>query len=540
MIEIRNLRTEEMEDSWTRIVTDIVFTDMENPYGENTVWFATRTTNKEMLQNDCYDAFMLVPLYLAMYYKQDLHICGKVSKRLHKNIIAYVQTILCDFSSDLSRIHVIVDGYTEPNVMGKTLVGTGISCGIDSLSTIYTHFEQEDDLDYKINALFLFNFYYYPELRFNYERRVAFAKKAANDMGLPVYEVDSNLHAFTRRLGTQKIGYISLYSCVFALSKVIRRYYVSSAYSYEEIKQFSKYARDIDMSEFCESYLLPLLSTEDLELVNDGSQYLRTQKTELIADWPIAQKYLNVCIGSHGGPNCSKCSKCMRTLIPLNALGVEDKFSSVFDLDVYRKHVFEYKSIFKINGNKDAFSNEIVTYCRNHGEAMPAKGIAVACVFFCKLRNSMAQRSRWHTILRKFHLRKGFSFGSKTSAFARIYIDDIPKQIYYEFKDISIDNDVRIALYIEEPSWMTNTLKKEIRMYACDGYSIEVLKKGLRLKKTVNTDLACDEMDSLIDTTIDFVKKYNSLHKRTYVSGGGSDMSTQYYSMLYNTERKCA
>lgn len=76
-----------MKDSWTRAVADINFNGIKSPYEENNIWFATRTTNKEMLSNDNYDAFLLVPLYLAMYHKQDLYICRKVSKRLYKNIM---------------------------------------------------------------------------------------------------------------------------------------------------------------------------------------------------------------------------------------------------------------------------------------------------------------------------------------------------------------------------------------------------------------------------------------------------------------------
>ena len=124
MIEVKNLRVEDVADikgSWTRAITDISFEGMSSPYREEHMWFATRSENKDMLSDDNYDAFFLVPLYLAMYHKQDLHICGKVSKRLYKNIMTYIQTILCEFSDQLSKINVIVDGFTEPNQSGGVL-----------------------------------------------------------------------------------------------------------------------------------------------------------------------------------------------------------------------------------------------------------------------------------------------------------------------------------------------------------------------------------------------------------------------------------
>lgn len=375
MIEIKNLRVEDMDNSWTRAIADIRFQGMESPYEEDNIWFATRCANKDMLSDDNYDAFLLVPLYLAMYHKQDLHICGKVSKRLYKNIMSYIQTILCEFSDKLSKVNVIVDGFTDKNPAGG-IIGTGISCGVDSLSTIYDHFVKEDDEDYKINALFLFNCgthgdYENPKTYELYENRYKLNKRAADEMRLPVYQVNSNLHAFTHKIGEQRVGYFAIWSCVLALEKTINKYFVSSTYEYEEIKSFSKYTKDYDMAEFCESYLIPLIRTERLEMIVDGCQYRRTQKTENISDWEIANKYLNVCVNTEDGSNCSKCSKCMRTLLPLDAMGKLDKFSDVFDLNVYRKNVYKNKAYFKANKKRTGFAKDIADYCKSKDYTMP-------------------------------------------------------------------------------------------------------------------------------------------------------------------------
>lgn len=387
MIEIKNLRIEDMKNSWTRAVADIHFEGMKSPYEEDNIWFATRTENAEMLSNDNYDAFLLVPLYLAMYHKQDLHICGKVSKRLYKNIMTYIQTILCDFSNKLSKINVIVDGFIDKNLPRRGgIIGTGISCGVDSLSTIYDHFVKENDEDYRINALFLFNCgthgdFENPKTYELYENRYKLNKRAADDMDLPVYRVNSNLHAFTHKIGEQRVGYFAIWSCVLSLEKVIKKYYASSTYDYEQIKEFREQARDFDMAEFCESYLVPLLRTETLDFINDGSQHSRTEKTENIADWVIAQKYLNVCVNSENGSNCSYCSKCMRTLIPLDAMGKLEKFSGVFDLDVYRRNTFKNKAYFKANVKRIGFAKDIVDYCDSHQYKMPSSVIAKTFTF---------------------------------------------------------------------------------------------------------------------------------------------------------------
>ena len=403
MIEVSNLRVEDVDDKWTRAVVDIRFEGMASPYAEDTIWFAVRKEDRDVLSLDCYDPFFLVPLYLAMYHKQDLTIRGRVSKRLYKNVMSYIQKILCDFSDNLSRVDVAVDGFIDPSFETNRggLVGTGISCGVDSLCTIYDHFVMENDPEYRINSLFLFNCgthgdFENPETLKLYEKRFEMNKRAADEMGLPVHQVNSNLHAFTHRIGEQRLGYFAIWSCVFVFEVVIRRYYVSSSYSYEQIKRFRNQAHDFDMAEFCESYLVPLISTERMELVNDGSQYGRAEKTERISDWDIAQKYINVCVASTDGSNCSKCSKCMRTLLPLDAMGKLDSFSDVFDLDVYRKHAFLSKCMFSATSGSTGFANDIDAYCRKKGMKMPSVVVGKALWFvarcFSKIRRILKCR----------------------------------------------------------------------------------------------------------------------------------------------------
>lgn len=112
MIEIKNLRIEDTSDGWSRVAVDVNFEGMDDLYNGEGVWFSTPSKNKHML-SESYDAFLLVPLYIAMSYKQDLYIRGKVSKRLYKNVMTYVQTILCEYSDRLSKVNVFVDGFSD-------------------------------------------------------------------------------------------------------------------------------------------------------------------------------------------------------------------------------------------------------------------------------------------------------------------------------------------------------------------------------------------------------------------------------------------
>lgn len=356
---------------------------MPSPYAEKTLYFEVDKAHGDMLADDTYDAFVLVPLYMAMYHKQDLHIRGNISKKFYQNIKWYIPQILCDFSDDLAPVKFTVDGFTSAKRKGN-LIGASLSCGVDSLSTIYDHFVKETDPDYRINALFHFNH----EMRTHntnsygqmfFDKSIEKNKLAAKDIKLPLYSLETNLHSFNTEMKERRgqyfsIAHLSLSSCVLSLSKKVSMYYMPSSLDYEQMKSFEDVIRYKDIAEFSEAYLIPLIRTENLELIPDGCQYRRVDKLKNIVDWDIVKKYLHVC--SHNtldGSNCGRCPKCFRTLLPLEILGKLDKFSRVFNIEQYRRNSFNYKIRCLQNYGEDPFETENVDFAREHNFPMPTK-----------------------------------------------------------------------------------------------------------------------------------------------------------------------
>lgn len=87
---------------------------------------------------------------------------------------------------------------------------------------------------------------------------------------------------------------------------------------------------------------LPLLSTMGLTLSPHGNELRRADKTRLVAEVPDAWTSLDVCGYSRDGSNCSRCPKCLRTMLTLELLGLLDRFESRFDLDTYSQHRTDY------------------------------------------------------------------------------------------------------------------------------------------------------------------------------------------------------
>ena len=88
-----------------------------------------------------------------------MRIRGKVSKTLYRNITKYVESMLVYFKDGVKAVNVLVDGFAEIDncEKRKRLIGTGISCGVDCLQTIYDNYCEESDPEYRINSLFMFN-----------------------------------------------------------------------------------------------------------------------------------------------------------------------------------------------------------------------------------------------------------------------------------------------------------------------------------------------------------------------------------------------
>ncbi len=376
MFAISNLRKEK-NNGWTYLKCDFEVTDIDL-FAEKTMWFAVEDKNEDMLTTDVYDAFVLVPLYLGMHYNQDVHIKGSISPRLYHNITHYLMTIFNNFSDHTKMINFTVDGFKAAKKSNKQLIGTGITCGVDSLTTIYDNYILTNDENFKINSLFLTNcgthgHFENENTRTIWLDRANLNQKAADELGLKTYLIDSNLHAFTHKVGEQKLGYLAIYSCILCLQKYIKRYVTASGSSYDDGSQFSLMERDIDMAAYAETYMPHLISTEGFELVIDGCQYTRALKTEKISDWDIAKKYLNVCITPlEHGHNCSKCSKCMRTLLTLEAMGKLDEFKDVFDLDVYNKNKKYYKYKFLLSAKTNRQSNSLIKYLKEHNVPLPS------------------------------------------------------------------------------------------------------------------------------------------------------------------------
>jgi hypothetical protein len=319
--------------------------------GETRVaYFEVDAPHGAYLTLDRADPFLVAFFFYALRLGEDIEVKAPVSEPLHYHI----SSVLMDFLVSIYPEHayrpvrLLAPTITTP-VANQGAVGTGVSCGIDSLTTIFRHHV------HPLPSMALTHLCYFdtgshgrPGEEKMEELFVARRKLALNfgsAIGLPVVEVRSNLSELMPLAFGLTHTYLNA-AAVLALQPLFSTYYYASGAS---ILDFL--ASNSDPAYF-DTYLLPLLSTRSLRLYAAEENLGRIAKTRVVIANPLSRRFLNVC--NVEARNCGTCNKCIRTLLALDALGVVEQYGEVFDLDSYKSlrdnHlVYHYKHFLKKN-----------------------------------------------------------------------------------------------------------------------------------------------------------------------------------------------
>ena len=300
---------------------------------EKEVFFSVPSEYADYLVTERCDAYVVVLLRYAFDKGFNISSLVPMSEDLYYNIVEHLIPPLT--KNGRYKVTLTVD--TAEPLPGGSAVGTGVSCGVDSLHAIkkYKDYPLEG---YRlthlcINDVGAFDGIY--DLTGPEEAKskvYARARAAASEIGLPLIETDSNIFK------TFKVNYLfshDFYSAfaVFCLKKLWKRYYYASE-GVDFVSGFSLRDYLHNDSAAYEVLLFDCLSTSSMRLFSEGSTLTRFKKIEEISDYPIARKYLFSC--AFTGDNCSKCDKCTRNLLALDSLGKLDEFSGIYDVDFYR------------------------------------------------------------------------------------------------------------------------------------------------------------------------------------------------------------
>lgn len=279
------------------------------------------------------DAFLIGLLNFAQRERLDIVCEAPVTARLLYQIRTYLIPSLARNSKVLyeTRIEAPMDDTPMANAGG---VGTGISCGVDSLHVV-KNYARSPYPGLSLTHLCLNNVgAFWSE---NGERQYAWqaehARQFAREYGFELIVSDSNLAEAFRQNHLLTHTYSSCFA-IYALQKLWRVYFYASS-GYDLQSGFSLKDNEQNASDHYELLSLDCFSTPTLQIYSEGCAITRFEKERELADWEPAQKHLHVCTDEQG-PNCGKCGKCLRTLTALDALGCLQRFDNVFDVLAYQ------------------------------------------------------------------------------------------------------------------------------------------------------------------------------------------------------------
>lgn len=356
------------------------------------LWYSIDEKYKDFICIDSADGVITTLLPYAIRGGYDIESELPISQKLYYNLTTQLipQLAVCTESSHKTKIFAEYIKI-ENNPIN---IAAAVSCGVDSFTTIYEYTEESFLNDYKLTHLTYFQNGAHHGGRSGYsniqselfEGQLKTATKFCEENHFNLIVVRSNLDEFLSSFfwkdpfycthSYRNIGFAML------LQNGIKTYYYSSAHNVSEFNC----SLNIDSAEY-ERFLLPYLSTEKFTAYNSNGAMSRNEKIQFISKFPATYNYLTVCYT--GSENCGKCTKCLRTLLALDVLGVLDKYSGSFDIEDYKKNREWYITRLCAGRHDDDLLQEIYDYAKTNNFTIPLKcklkGIVV--YFARKLKN---------------------------------------------------------------------------------------------------------------------------------------------------------
>lgn len=339
-----------------RIVANIITYTGE----QHKLWYKVEEKYICKLVYERADAFLVGLIPYISYHGGKVVSEAPISTHLLHNLRHLLSPILPNFHPKFSPLDIEAPSDDSVFCVDSSFnVGTGCSCGIDSMSTLATYLEDDGNekkikqntvpLSLRVNTLAFFDVGSHENLDLLAKDRERLAENFAASLNLPLVKITSNIALFNAGFSHIAIHTFRSMSAVLAMQKMFSAYHYASTYP------ITKFKISLEDIAYADEYILRCLSTETTRLYSALAPLSRQQRTALVADFEPAQNFLNVCVRSIH--NCGLCFKCARTMFQLDLTGKLDKFKNVFDVEAYRRNKRE---ILKLLSKDTHFHDEFL------------------------------------------------------------------------------------------------------------------------------------------------------------------------------------
>ena len=123
---------------------------------EDVLWYEVDEKYEEYFTPERADAFVVGLFLLAYKEGHDIKVQAPLSEKLYYTLNRYLLPLIAEIRG-IKSIKVHCSNIVSKLLPNKGAVGTGLSCGIDSFSTIVDHIKEDCPEDYKITHFTFFN-----------------------------------------------------------------------------------------------------------------------------------------------------------------------------------------------------------------------------------------------------------------------------------------------------------------------------------------------------------------------------------------------
>ena len=263
------------------------------------------------------DPFLIPGLLAGMHFQEDIEVRGTVSPRLAYHLSEFQHLLHFRMPNAVTPVD-IKYAHLKPLQAKPTAVGSTFSGGVDSFFTLWKHLPQNQPIpDYHItHALFILGFDILNKDKDRYQILFSRYQNALKQINVELLPLETNLVSVI--IPRMKFPYFYgpvLIGAAHVFGNLFKHFFISSSSDYWQIKSWTSSSDPTSD---------PLLSADTLNIIHFGARYRRVEKIEEISDWELVQKHLRVCFPNDFAIetlNCSRCEKCVRTMIPIYALG---------------------------------------------------------------------------------------------------------------------------------------------------------------------------------------------------------------------------
>ncbi|MCF8261475.1 MAG: hypothetical protein K9J12_11930 [Melioribacteraceae bacterium] len=288
------------------------------------------------------EALIATALLPAMRLNANIEIEGEISQSF-SSCLSDIQSIYQQWNPHLKMAEISFEkiNIRKHQIEKSSRVASFFSGGIDAYYTFLKNQKKIDDI------IFIRGF----DIPLNNDFLIGSSSKQIRGIGVEfnkrVIEVETNVRSFLQQFSSLQMYYGAVLASIsHMLSDEFGKIYIGSHDTYGKLTTTYGSHPVLD----------PLWSSENMEIIHDGCEASRLEKTRFVSNSEFALNNLRVCFAnSQSVLNCGVCEKCLRTMLGLLAVGSIEKCGS-FENPIAVKNI---KQIF-LNPYKRASYSDIL------------------------------------------------------------------------------------------------------------------------------------------------------------------------------------